>query len=66
MKHLRQIDLENLKLNAGSGEGPVAVSREDFEALVENYHHPESTGGYDCRICDVYNEVKFKEILSNA
>ncbi len=30
-------DIERLKIQAGYGEGPVVIPREDFEELIDNY-----------------------------
>ncbi len=37
MKRLTYNDIESLKIQAGYGEGPVAVPREAFEALINDY-----------------------------
>lgn len=37
LKTLSPNDIENLKIQAGSGSDPVTISREDFDALVLNY-----------------------------
>lgn len=51
MKHLRAHDIEELILKAGSGDGPVTVSREDFEALVDGYYVEFPHGSFICDKC---------------
>ena len=37
MKRLSIFDLEEIRIGAGRGEGPVTLPREVFDALVEGY-----------------------------